>query len=239
MPQPKNALAPSALNMLPYKNQYAVKDTGYKDKLYAENVYSALLPELMRAQFPEYVAFSPATVLASKPEDPRHAGVFNISNRTIKLDPNGTNSMLMEPYGKYGYVGVGSNTTTEETLNALRTMLHESTHARMRGPAGAKWTREHPAKQLKQQMDSDRYDEMLRDIRASGFPSTEGEESPAEVISEYFATATPARQMAAKNMVTRKNQGFLYDIDRLAKKYPELEKMRRDWERPELFMNTR
>jgi hypothetical protein len=225
--------------MLPYEGLYSVKNIGGTKRVIADNAYSALLPALMRAQFPEYVAFSPATVLASKPGE-RNLGEYSPARRTIELDPEGINAMFMSPSQGGGYIGdTENNLTTEETLNALRTMLHESTHARMRGPAGAKWTREHPAKQLKQQMDSDRYDEMLRDIRASGFPSTEGQENPVEVINEYFATATPARQMAAKNMATRKNQGFLYDIDRLAKKYPELEKMRRDWERPELFMNTR
>jgi hypothetical protein len=41
--------------------------------------------------------------------------------------------------------------------------------------------------------------------------------------------------MAAKNMETRRTRNELKEVNRLAKKYPELEKMRADWERPELF----
>ena len=235
---PKNALAPTpvnTLNMAPYEGLYKMRDAGDKGRKYASDVYSALLPELMRARFPEYVAFSPATVTAETSKDPRNYGEFDPWKRTIALSLDGINSMLMEPYGKYGYVGVGTNTTTDETLNALRTMLHESMHARMNLGAKQKRTRAHPAEQLKRQMVGDRYDEMLRDIRISGLPSVLDETNPYELINEYFATATPVRQMVEKNMVTRQTRRELSEIDRLAKKYPELEKMRVDWERPELY----
>lgn len=236
MPQPKNALAPNALNMLPYEAQFNVQDTKFKNRKYADNVYSGLLPELMRAQFPEYIAFSPATVISAKPNDGYNSGEFSPRNRTIALDPHGINGMLMEPYGKYGYIGFGGgNTTTEDTLNALRTMLHESTHARMNLAPGQTRARPHPAEQLKAQMNSDRYIEMLKDIQASNLPSVSSVTSPHAIINEYFATATPVRDMTRKNLSTRKLQQELEKVDYLAKKYPELEKMRSDWERPELF----
>lgn len=242
MPAPKNALAPTpvnALNMAPYEAQYSVKNIGSTDRKFANNVYSALLPELMRAQFPEYVAFSPATVTANEPSNQDYSGVFSPYRRTIDLSPEGINAMFLEPYGKYGYIGAGTNTTTEETLNALRTMLHEAMHARMRPTEDQRYFREHPAEQLKQRMSADRYDEMLRDIQISGLPSVKDETRPYNIINEYFSTATPARQLASKNMTTRQNLRYLKEIDYLAKKYPELEKMRSDWERPELFMNPR
>jgi hypothetical protein len=237
---PQNALKSrtlnfNALNMAPYEGQFNVKDTGYKGRRYAGNVYSGLLPELMRAHFPEYIAFSPATVTTDMPTDPQHAGVFTPFKRTIALNPDGTNSMLMEPYGNYGYVGVGSNTTTEETLNALRTMLHESTHARTNLGPGQKRFGAHPAKRLKSLMPRDRFEEMMTDIRLSGLPSVYEQTNPSDIINEYFATATPARQMSEKNMSTRRIKSELKEVQRLADKYPELEKMRRDWERPELF----
>lgn len=238
---PKNALAPTpvnALNMTPYEGLYQFKDVGsptYGRKA-ALNVYSALLPALMRARFPEYVAFSPATVTTATPRGEHSAGEFNVRHRTIALDPDGVNTMLMEPYGKYGYVGMGSDTTTEETLNALNTMLHEATHARTRLAPGEKRLGAHPADRLRAQMPKDRFDEMMTDIRLSGLPSVGSVDSPAEIINEYFATATPTRHMAEKNMMTRRMRGTLSEVDRLAKKYPELEKMRLDWERPEIFV---
>lgn len=238
---PSNALASrtlniNALNMAPYEAQFNVQDTNFKNRKYASNMYSALLPELMRAQFPEYVAFSPATVTAEAVKNPRTYGEFSPLQRTIALNHDGMNSMLMEPYGKYGNIGMSSSdTTTEETLNALRTLLHESMHARMNLGPNQRRTREHPAAQLKKLMSGDKYDEMIRDIQISGLPSVAEETSPYDIINEYFSTATPARQMAAKNMNTRKNRGELKEVDRLSNKYPELERMRRDWERPELF----
>lgn len=227
----------NALNMDPYEAQYALKDTGYKDRKYASNVYSALLPELMRAQFPEYVAFSPATVTTQMPVGATSSGEFDRRKRTIALDPGGINGMLMDPYtGHGGYIGTtSSNTTTDDTLNALRTMLHESMHARMNLAPGQKRFGEHPAIRLEQQMPKDRYEQMLRDIRLSELPSTQDETDPYKLINEYFSTATPVRQMAEKNMSTRQTRRELSAVDRLSKKYPELEKMRRDWERPELF----
>ena len=225
----------NALNMDPYESQYELKDTNFKNRKYASNVYSALLPELMRAQFPEYVAFSPATVTKDSPTDPYATGEFHPFKRTIAIDTGGINSMLMEPYGKYGYIGIGTNTTTDETLNSLRTMLHEAMHARMNLAPNQKRFGEHPAERLKQQMPKDRYEQMLRDIRISELPSVQDQTNPYEIINEYFSTATPARQMAEKNMVTRQTKRELNTVDRLSKKYPELEKMRRDWERPELF----
>jgi hypothetical protein len=226
--------------MAPYEAKYSVKNIGSTDRRFANNVYSALLPELMRAQFPEYIAFSPATVTANNPRDSDSQGEFSPARRTIALEPGGVNAMFMSPYGKYGYIGdTENNTTTEETLNALNTMLHEATHARMRGPANAKMGREHPAEQLKAQMPKDRFEEMMTDIRVSGLPSVRDQTDPIEIINEYFATATPTRQMAEKNMSTRTIRRGLNTIDYLSKKYPELERMRRDWDRPELFMNTR
>jgi hypothetical protein len=236
---PQNALAPpsvNTLNMAPYEAQFKVKDTGYKDRKYAGNVYSALLPALMRARFPEYVAFSPATVTTDIPREITNAGEFYPSRRTIALDPEGINAMLMEPYGKYGNIGFGdSNTTTNETLNALRVMLHESMHARMNLAPGQKRVGDHPAKRLKDQMSRDRFNQMMDDIRLSDLPSVRDQTDPYEIINEYFSTATPVRQMTEKNMSTRRIQRELDAVDRLGKKYPELEKMRRDWERPELF----
>jgi hypothetical protein len=221
---------------------YKVQDTNFKNRKFASDVYSALVPELMRAHFPEYIAFSPATVTTKKPTSARASGEYDPFSRTIALDSDGMNSMLMEPYGKYGNIGIGQNTTTDETLNALRTMLHESMHARMNlGPKQRMTSRlllegkEHPAEQLKKQMSGDRYDEMLRDIRISGLPSVGEVTNSYDIINEYFSTATPVRQMAAKNMETRRTRNELKEVNRLAKKYPELEKMRADWERPELF----
>lgn len=238
---PQNKLAPTpvnALNMSPYEGLYAFKSVGSPEKgrKAALNVYSALLPELMRARFPEYVATSPATVTTLMPRGQTSAGEFDTRERTIALDPGGVNSMLMEPYGKYGYIGMGSDTTTEETLNALSTLLHESMHARTRGAKGKSYSVAHPAEQLRKSMPSDRFDEMMRDIRISGLPSVDKVDSPVEIINEYFATATPIRQMAEKNMVTRRTRRELSEVDRLARKYPELEQMRRTWERPETFM---
>jgi hypothetical protein len=238
---PKNALAPTpvnALDMAPYEGLYQFKNVGDPDRGFkgALNVYSALLPALMRARFPEYVAFSPATVTTAAPRGATSEGEFNTQKRTITLDPGGVNAMLMEPYGKYGYIGVGSDTTTEETLNALNTMLHEATHARTRLAPGEKRLGAHPADRLRAQMSGDRFDEMMRDIRISGLPSVGSVDSPVEIINEYFATATPTRHMAEKNMMTRRMRGTLSEVDRLAKKYPELEKMRLDWERPEIFV---
>ena len=93
----------------------------------------------------------------------------------------------------------------------------------------------HPADQLKKTMSKDRFDEMIRDIRISELPSVRSVQSPVEVINEYFATATPVKQMAEKNMATRRTRGQLKEVEYLAKKYPELEKMRTEWERPERF----
>lgn len=236
---PQNALAPTpanALNMSPYERLYTFKSVGSPEKgrKAALNVYSALLPELMRTQFPEYVATSPATVTTLMPRGETNAGEFDTFKRTIALAPDGVNTMLMEPYGKYGYIGMGSDTTTEQTLNALHTMLHESSHARMNLAPGKK-LRTHPAKQLKDQMPRDRFEDMMTDIRLSELPSVRDQTDPYEIINEYFATATPARQMAEKNMSTRTLRRQLDTIDRLARKYPELEKVRRNWERPELF----
>ena len=237
---PQNALKSrtlnfNALNMAPYEGQFNVQDTGFKGRRYAANVYSALLPELMRAQFPEYVAFSPATVTTAKPRKDTNVGEFSPWRRTIALNPEGTNSMLMEPYGNYGYVGLGTNTTTEDTLNALRTMLHEATHARINLGPGQKRFGANPAQRLKDLMPRDKFEDMLTDIRLSGLPSVRDETDPYEIINEYFSTATPVRQMTEKNMSTRKIKSELNEVQRLADKYPELEKMRRDWERPELF----
>lgn len=227
----------TTLNMSQYEQMYALKDVGSPEKgrKAALNVYSSLLPALMRARFPDYVANSPARVLKEGPRGAENMGEFDVFYRTIALDPGGVNSMLMEPYGKYGYVGMGSNTTTDETLNALGTMLHESMHARTRGAEGKKRSAPHPAEQLKKAMPKDRFDEMIRDIRVSDLPSVYSAPNPAEVINEYFATATPVKQMVDKDMVTKRSRRYLAEVDRLAKKYPELEKMRVTWERPELF----
>lgn len=232
------APVPSTLNMTPYESMYAFKDVGSPEKgrKAALNVYSSLLPALMRARFPDYVANSPATVLKEVPRAPTNIGEFDVFYRTIALDPGGVNSMLMEPYGKQGYIGMGSDTTTEDTLNALGTMLHESMHARTRGAKGKTRSVAHPAEQLKKSMATDRFDEMIRDIRISELPSVYSARSPVEVINEYFATATPIKQMADKDMLTRRTRSQLKEVDRLAKKYPELEKMRVDWERPEVFL---
>ena len=232
------APVPSTLNMTPYESMYAFKDVGSPEKgrKAALNVYSSLLPALMRARFPDYVANSPATVLKEVPRAPTNIGEFDVFYRTIALDPGGVNSMLMEPYGKQGYIGMGSDTTTEDTLNALGTMLHESMHARTRGAKGKTRSVAHPAEQLKKSMATDRFDEMIRDIRISELPSVYSARSPVEVINEYFATATPIKQMADKDMLTRRTRSQLKEVDRLAKKYPELEKMRVNWERPEVFL---
>jgi hypothetical protein len=227
----------STLNMSQYEQMYALKDVGSPEKgrKAALNVYSSLLPALMRARFPDYVANSPARVLKEGPRGAENMGEFDVFYRTIALDPGGVNSMLMEPYGKYGYVGMGSNTTTDETLNALGTLLHESMHARTRGAEGKKRSAPHPVEQLKKAMPKDRFDEMIRDIRVSELPSVYSAPNPAEVINEYFATATPVKHMVDKDMVTKRSRRYLAEVDRLAKKYPELEKMRVTWERPELF----
>lgn len=227
----------TTLNMSQYEQMYALKDVGSPEKgrKAALNVYSSLLPALMRARFPDYVANSPAKVLKEGPRGAQNVGEFDVFYRTIALDPEGTNSMLMEPYGKYGYIGMGSNTTTDETLNALGTMLHESMHARTRGAEGKKRSAPHPVEQLKKAMPKDRFDEMIRDIRVSDLPSVYSAPNPAEVINEYFATATPVKHMVDKDMVTKRSRRYLAEVDRLAKKYPELEKMRVTWERPELF----
>jgi len=244
MPQPKNALAPTpvnALNMAPYEGLYTFKNVGSPEKgrKAALNVYSGLLPELMRAQFPEYLANSPATVTTRMPRGNTSAGEFDVYDRTIALDPSGVNSMLMEPYGKYGYIGMGSDTTAEETLNALSTMLHESMHARTRGAKEKSYSVAHPAEQLRQSMPRDRFNEMMNDIRVSGLPSVNKVNSPVEIINEYFATATPVSQMAEKNMATKRTNEYIAKVRRLAEKYPELEKMRVNWQRPEIFMDTR
>jgi hypothetical protein len=227
--------------MAPYEAKYSVKNIGSTDRKIADNLYSGLLPEIMRAHFPEYLAFSPATITADKPSDPRSLGEFSRARRTITLAPNGINAMFMSPYeGHGGYIGdTKNNATTEEVLNALNIMLHEATHARTRGLPNAKMGREHPAEQLKAQMGRDKFQEMLADIRVSGLPSVLDQTDPKEIINEYFATATPTRQMAGKNMSTDKTWGYLSKINSLSKKYPELERMRRDWDHPEIFMDTR
>ncbi len=241
MPQSKNALAPNnyAFNMLPYESQYGTVpvEGGY---LRANNVYSALLPELMRAHFKEYLAFSPATVTNRLPNSPTASGEFDQRTREVFMAPYGTNSMLMKPLAGVGYVGANpSNTSTSDTLNSLRTMLHEATHARMSPAKNEKLARPHPAEQLAKMMPADRFDEMLRDIRISSLPSTENVILPGDLIDELFSTAIPARLMASKNMKTKHIDSELREVERLAKKYPELDKMMRDWERPELFIKGR
>lgn len=239
---PKNALAPTpanAFNMAPYEAQYQLRPfgDGRDGRVKAANVNAALLPALMRAHFGEYLAFSPATV-TTKPTSGTRTGEFEPRTKEIRLSPEGINSLIMRPVAGGGYVGTGEfdSATTEETLNALRTMLHEATHARMLPTETKRSIRPHPSEQLYRQMPADRFDEMIRDIRISGLPSVEETTLPGDIINEYFATAIPARMMEKKNMVTRQNRRMLKEIDYLSKKYPELNKMMADYERPELFV---
>jgi hypothetical protein len=233
---PQNALAPTpvnALNMSPYEGLYAFKGVGSPERgrKAALNVYSALLPELMRAQFPEYVATSPATVTTLMPRGQTSAGEFNTRERTIALDPGGVNSMLMEPYGKYGYIGMGNNITTEETLNALNTLLHESYHARAYPVTGMF---KNPASELEKLLDRNRYYDLIDKIKFSALPSVHKDNlSDSKRIGEFLASVIPAQQMQAKNMQTKETKRYLAEYERLAKDYPELRDVVKRWEKPE------
>jgi hypothetical protein len=226
---PQNALAPTpvnALNMSQYESQYKVRPTG-NGLTQAVNVNSALIPALMRAHFQDYLANSPATVSTKYPSNSDDTGSFNRWTKEIKMSPHGYNTLNMrDGVGVGGYAA-----TTEDALNALNTMLHESFHARMYPVTGVF---KDPTVDLKKALGRNRYYDLMDKIKFSSLPSVHDERlSDAERMNEFLASVVPAQQMRAKNMQTKETKQHLAEYERLVKKYPELQGIVKMWEKPE------
>lgn len=221
MPQPKNAL-----NMSPYEAQYSVRPIS-NNLTQAVNVNSALIPALMRAHFQDYLANSPATVSDKYPDKSDDTGSFSRWSKEIRVSPQGYNALTMR-----NGVGVGGYAaTTEDALNALNTMLHESYHARAYPVTGMF---KNPAAELKKSLDRNRYYDLIDKIKLSDLPSVHNNKlSDAELMGEFLASVIPAQQMQARNMQTKETRRHLAEYERLAKEYPELRDVIKMWEKPE------
>jgi hypothetical protein len=235
---PQNALAPTpvnAFNMQAYAAQSRVVPTSTGRDY--QNVYSALLPQLLQAQFPEFARNVEATVTADPVKNINNAGEYTPLSNSIALDPVGINRLRTVPLQGVGYVGAPDtyNTTTEETLNALRTLMHEGYHARLDKDIG--FWRE-PSAQLAKKMSREQYRALMTDLATSGLPSMIRNGQPkadADIINEALSTIVPTLAMQRKNMVTRQNARFAREYERLAKRYPEFGQIVNEWSNPELF----
>lgn len=236
---PQNKLAPTsanAFNMTPYATQAKVVPTSMGRDY--ENVYAALLPKILQAQFPEFARNVAATVTADAPQNSNNAGEYTPRTNSIALEPSGINRLRTVPLAGVGFVGAPDtyNTTTEETLNALRTLMHEGYHARLNKDIG--FWRE-PAAQLEKKMPREKYRALMTDLALSGLPSMLNKDGTPkadhELINEALSTVVPTLAMQRKNMVTKQNMRYAKEFERLVKKHPELGEIVTQWSNPELF----
>jgi hypothetical protein len=214
------------INLGPYEAQYNVKPIG-NGLTQANNVNAALVPALMRAHFSDYLNNANATVSAEYPRNLTASGSYTLGNKTIRLSPEGINTLAM----KNG-VGVGGYASTaEDNFNALRTMLHEGYHARLQPTLDSA---KDPAAELKQLLGKSKYDSLMRDMRTAELPSVFGSKLPdSEVLAEFLASVIPAQQMKNKNISTKLTQGHLAEYDRLAQKFPAIKTIVQRWQTPE------
>lgn len=243
MPQPKNALAPPPSNSLvfdPFERRYKLRVT--PDGAIAENVDAALIPALMRAHFPEFMANSRATVSDVPIDIPNVYGEYQKSSfrqnlkPQIQLKPRTTggesNSITMQRAPGGGYVGVGkNNATTDAVMNALSTMLHEGYHARMQPDF---FHRRNPSNDLRQRMSKDRYENFMDSLKISGLPSVDrAQSSDSHRLNEFLSTAVPTRLMQTKGIQSTTAKYYAQEIKRLESLYPEIREFISDWITPE------
>jgi hypothetical protein len=240
---PKNALAPQPSNSLvfdPFERRYKLRTT--PTGAVAENVDAALIPALMRAHFPEFMANSRATVSDAPIDMPGVHGEYRKSSFSRGMGPviltspritgGESNSLTMQRAPGGGYVGVGgNNATTDAVMNALSTMLHESYHARMQPDF---FHRRNPSDDLRQRMSKDRYENFMDSLKISGLPSVaRAQSSDSHRLNEFLSTAVPTRLMQAKGIQSSEAKYYAQEVKRLESLYPEIRGFISDWVTPE------
>lgn len=240
---PQNALAPPSSNSLvfdPFERRYKLRVT--PTGAVAENVDAALIPALMRAHFPEFMANSRATVSDVPITTPGVYGEYRKSSISqgmgpqIQTNPRTTggefNSLTMQRAPGGGYVGVGgNNATTDTVMNALVTMLHEGYHARMQPDY---FHRRDPSDDLRQRMSKDRYENFITSLRMSDLPSVNrAQSSDSHRLNEFLSTAVPTKLMQAKGIQSSDAKYYAQEIKRLESLYPEIRGFISDWAVPE------
>ena len=241
---PQNKLAPTSANALifdPYEQRYKLRAT--PTGAIAENVDAALIPALMRAHFPDYIANARATVSGEPLRYPATAyGEYVKSDLTtnfgpkIQLKPRETagesNTMTMERVPSGGYVGVGGqNTTTNTVLNALGTMLHEAYHARMQQDF---LRRRDPSSELKDKLGRERYSDFMTRLEMAELPSVQNPKlSDSLRLNEFLSTAVPTRLMQEKGIQSSSNAQYAKEIQRLTRDFPEIKTWISEWMAPE------
>ena len=250
MPAPTNALAPTpanAFNMAPYEARYRLQRT--PKGAIATDVEAALIPALMRAHFPEYVQNARATVsdvplnvkntygqYISSGFPSRLGPEIQMSPRA-NLHPNEYSSMNMLRAPGGGYVGTGDkNTTTDTTLNALGTLMHEGYHARMQPNF---YSKRDANESLKKLMGNDKYNSFMTTLEMTNLPSVQNPELNNESrLNEFLSTAVPTKQMLDKGIKSSDALQHAKEINYLTYKYPELKSFIDQWTQPEKQTET-